>query len=632
MIAAIAVGIAGLVLVAVATTIAGDRAMQRGIGELDPEARAFTVTFSPDLVPTAADLDRLNSTILGRLQRDGLGPTIRTVEFRALAAGDGRTVRFAGLDDLDQVARLVDGVWPTAAMLIDAKWWPSSAIRKSPASDRAVSCRFAPRAHHRGHSGRHERPGAERRAQSRTTVSRSCSPTVLLQPRRSRLWSSFGVRTRGRHRSSPANCAPSTSPHSSAGSVQSPPTRRHRVFMSPARRTSSCRSAAAHASPRTGWRFRSARLLVLFFGVAVLAGLGGRADHQRTASVAAPTWRESLGDRVLSGRRGSAAGHRRRDRRYCRSRTAGRLAGSIGQVSVAGACSVDRSTDRWCRGCAPSDLVAFLLIFAVLGVSDVHACRTSPSPAGQRCSGHRCIRRVAGDGRAWFRLHRIAQPRRRPGAGRRARARRRCARIGCHTRRAGGAAGDLDGQPATMAVDEADAGGGHRATPTVDRYRVVDRGDCDVLGAHVRVRLDPAIGIPRPSGVCRSVRLPCATRRITRSPAGSGAGGWLVDSRCRHDSRRMCCGGVSPFGLRRRTCGPSSCSASIRPRSTTCTAGGRVSVPLRASSPRRSISRRPPTSARRLPTTRCRSSSTARDSRACTPPRSLPGSTARGTN
>ena len=64
-------------------------------------------------MPTAADLDRLNTKILARLQRQGLGPTIRTVEFRALAAGDGRTVRFAGLDDLDQVARLVDGKWPT---------------------------------------------------------------------------------------------------------------------------------------------------------------------------------------------------------------------------------------------------------------------------------------------------------------------------------------------------------------------------------------------------------------------------------------------------------------------------------------------------------------------------------------
>ena len=144
MIAAIAVGIAGLVLVAVVTTIAGDRAMQRVIGELDPEARAFTVTFSPDLVPSAADLDRLNSKIHGRLQRQGLGPTIRTVEFRALAAGDGRTVRFAGLDDLDSVARLVDGVWPTRC---DADRCEVVALirdLRSPAPDRADSLPVRP--------------------------------------------------------------------------------------------------------------------------------------------------------------------------------------------------------------------------------------------------------------------------------------------------------------------------------------------------------------------------------------------------------------------------------------------------------------------------------------------------------
>ncbi len=112
-IAAIAIGVAGLMLVAVAGTVAGDRALQRGISEVAAADRAFTVSMSPDQSPTAAEIADLNSKIDKRLQRRGFGPMIRTVEYRALAAEDGRSVRFAGIDDLQQFARLVDGTWPT---------------------------------------------------------------------------------------------------------------------------------------------------------------------------------------------------------------------------------------------------------------------------------------------------------------------------------------------------------------------------------------------------------------------------------------------------------------------------------------------------------------------------------------
>ena len=112
-IAAIAVGIAGLLLVAVSGTLAGDRALQRGVADLEPTARAFTVTISPDLSPTAAQLGDLNASIVGRLQRPGLGTVLRTVEYRALAVSDGRTVRFAGVDDVRQAAQLINGAWPT---------------------------------------------------------------------------------------------------------------------------------------------------------------------------------------------------------------------------------------------------------------------------------------------------------------------------------------------------------------------------------------------------------------------------------------------------------------------------------------------------------------------------------------
>ena len=113
MVVAISVGITGLILSAVAGTIAGDRALQRGLNGLDPAERAFTVTMSPDLVPTAAELGALNARIDAHLHHHGFGRVVRTAEFRALSAGDGRAVRFAGIDDLRQVARLIDGSWPT---------------------------------------------------------------------------------------------------------------------------------------------------------------------------------------------------------------------------------------------------------------------------------------------------------------------------------------------------------------------------------------------------------------------------------------------------------------------------------------------------------------------------------------
>ena len=110
---AIAIGITGLILVSVAGTVAGDRALQRGLTAIDPTERAFTLAMSPDLSPKATELTTLNSKIDGRLHVHGLAAALRTVEFRALAAGDGRAARFAGIDDLRQVTRLVNGSWPT---------------------------------------------------------------------------------------------------------------------------------------------------------------------------------------------------------------------------------------------------------------------------------------------------------------------------------------------------------------------------------------------------------------------------------------------------------------------------------------------------------------------------------------
>ncbi|HEY7625413.1 MAG TPA: hypothetical protein VH761_00035, partial [Ilumatobacteraceae bacterium] len=111
--AAIAIGVAGLLLVSVASTVAGDRALQRGVGDLEPEDRAFTVSFGPEVTPSTDELATINATIAEGMTSRGLGTTLRTVEYRPLAAGDGRAVRFAGLDGLRDVTQLIDGAWPT---------------------------------------------------------------------------------------------------------------------------------------------------------------------------------------------------------------------------------------------------------------------------------------------------------------------------------------------------------------------------------------------------------------------------------------------------------------------------------------------------------------------------------------
>src|SRR3954467_4513950 len=110
---AIAIGIAGILLVSVASTVAGDRALQRGVTDMEPIDRAFTVVMSPDLSPTDTQLRELDDKIDGAFGRRGFGPVLRTVEYRPLSPGDGRTVRFAGVDDPRQGTRLLDGSWPT---------------------------------------------------------------------------------------------------------------------------------------------------------------------------------------------------------------------------------------------------------------------------------------------------------------------------------------------------------------------------------------------------------------------------------------------------------------------------------------------------------------------------------------
>ncbi len=375
MITAIAVGIAGLVLVAVATTIAGDRAMQRGIGDLDPEARAFTVTYSPDLVPTSADLDRLNSKILARLQREGLGPVLRTVEFRALAAGDGRTVRFAGLDDLGRVVRLVDGTWPTrcdtdrceVVALVPDLQSPADVPPLPAASPLGLTIVGTAVATSDLVLGGELRPDDSELIVLTDGVAPASALPGLELIRRSYAWQAPVIA--GELRT--VDLGPLVG---GVRAIASDPSTPGLHVAGPEDELLSISSRTRITENRLAVPIGA--LLVLFFGVAVLAGLGGRADHQRTASVlrrrganrwvigcfraleaAIPVVGGVVVGIAVAVSLGAWLGHR----------------AGLGGWSVLGR-SVDGSVVSRVRAVG---LVAFLLIFAVLGLSDLQ-------PSGRR--------------------------------------------------------------------------------------------------------------------------------------------------------------------------------------------------------------------------------------------------------
>ena len=285
MVAAIAVGIAGLLLVSVASTVAGDRALQRGVEGLDPEARAFTVTYAPDTAPTAAELSVIDGEIARRLQEPGLGPTLRTVEYRALAAGDGRIIRFAGLDGLRQVTKLVAGSWPTrcdaercevVAVVPDTPDIPSVAQLPANSALGLTIVGTAVATNDLVLNGELRPDTTEQIVLADGVGPASTALPTLELFRRTYAWQTpvdynqlrsidvdpllDGVR------------ALSTDPSLPEVHVAGPEDQLRSI-------TSRTRITGNRLAVPVG------ALLVLFFGVAVLAGLGGRADHQRAVSV-----------------------------------------------------------------------------------------------------------------------------------------------------------------------------------------------------------------------------------------------------------------------------------------------------------------------------------------------------------
>ncbi len=356
-------------MVAVASTIAGDRALQRGVGELDPEARAFTVTFAPDLVPSAADLGRLNTKIVPRLQRHGLGPALRTVEYRALAAGDGRTVRFAGLDDLQQVARLVDGTWPTRCdadrcevVAIVPESGESTPVPPLP-SDSPLGLTIVGTAVATSDLvlGGELRPDDSELILLTDGVAPASALAQLGLFRRTYAWQAPVAGDELRT----IDLEPLIS---GVRSVASDPSLSGLHVAGPEDALLSISSRTRITENRLAVPVGA--LLVLFFGVALLAGLGGRADHQRTSGLLR---RRGANRWVIACFRTIEAAMPVVGGMLLGVAVAVPLGAWFGhRAGLGGWSMLSRSVD----GSVVSRLlmvgiVAFLLIYAVLGVSDV---------------------------------------------------------------------------------------------------------------------------------------------------------------------------------------------------------------------------------------------------------------------
>ncbi len=386
-VAAIAVGLAGLMLVGVAGTIAGDRALQQGIEGLLPAQQAFAVTMSPDLAPTSADLNQLNDDIGARLERRGLGPVLRTVEFRALAAGDGRTIRLAGLDEPHSAIRLTSGAWPKRC---DADDCEVIALLRSPdvaqtveplrrdsplgltivgtgvaTSDQVLSGELQPGDDELivigdGVAKVSALPNYE-------LFRRTYAWQVALEPGRLRSLDVgpllAGVRSIGNDPSLSGFGLHVSGPEDRLLSISS----RTRI--------SDNRLAVPVGA-----------LLVLFFGVAVLAGLGGRADHRRIASVLrrrGANWSVMATFRTLEAALPVIGGL------LVAAATAVSVGAWLGDRAGVGAASVlERSfTGSLVLRTAAVTVAVWLLIFVVLSFDDAPLGRRNRRPMASDIAG-----------------------------------------------------------------------------------------------------------------------------------------------------------------------------------------------------------------------------------------------------
>ena len=305
----------------------------------------------------------------------------------------------------------------------------------------------------------------------------------------------------------------------------------------PGRKTSSLDRQPTRGSPANRLAVPVGALLVLFFGVAVLAGL-----------VAAPTtgapWPCCAGEEQTDGRSPAFVV----SRRSCRC-SAGCCVG-VGVALSAGRMARAARRSRWLQRVAP--------IARRFGRASGRCRRgrrlsadlrrawhqrrprhgAEPAAPGQRCGRRRRPDRAVGARRSRLDLHLVAGPRRRSLARGAARARRDRARSARHQAHPRGAAGVVERQSAALAADQADVGGGHGTAPAVDRHRLADRRHRDVLAADLRLCLDPASRVSRSGRVRRSLRLPPAARALVDSSASGRPDVGLVGACTGHDVDR----------------------------------------------------------------------------------------------
>ncbi|HZX55857.1 MAG TPA: hypothetical protein VFE86_14320, partial [Ilumatobacteraceae bacterium] len=226
----------------------------------------------------------LDHKIDGAFGRRGFGPVLRTVEYRPLAAGDGRTVRFAGIDDPRQATRLIDGKWPAHCDATECEVVALVAPSTTPKPVEPL-------------------PASSTLGLTIVGTVESTNALVLngeLRPDPSELilladgvGKASGLPDYSLFRRTYAWQAPIVGKELRSVDVAPLLAGVRRISTDPAL------SGAHVAGPEDDLLTISSRtrisanrlvvpigaLLVLFFGVAVLAGLSGRADHQRTASL-----------------------------------------------------------------------------------------------------------------------------------------------------------------------------------------------------------------------------------------------------------------------------------------------------------------------------------------------------------
>ena len=108
----VAVSVVSIIVIAFASTVAGDVALRRDLDGLEPAQQAVVVAFAPEDGLDEADLSTIDSAVRRGVAGHPFGSVRSLVEFRALSNKQGDVFRFAGVGNISDSVDLVDGRWP----------------------------------------------------------------------------------------------------------------------------------------------------------------------------------------------------------------------------------------------------------------------------------------------------------------------------------------------------------------------------------------------------------------------------------------------------------------------------------------------------------------------------------------